>query len=183
MQGRCKVEHFLLICDHQGSVLCWNKHYGQLPRTVRLRQKPRLKAHKPSKLMCAPRLIFQGTTELPRYLAVGNSGMWKFTKRLSEDRGVMSESVPSLIKFLSRWPGCERKSPGWEVSSNWIERFMLGIIQWHGQIDNAVLNPSKRKIISNLQTLRRQMAKTYKLRETGLLSVLKTDGRATLLLL
>lgn len=116
--------------------------------------------HKLSRLMCAPRQIFQGVIEMPRYLAVGNSRMWKFTKGLSEDKGVMSESVPSLMKFLSRWPDCERKSPCWEVSSNWIERFMLGIMQWHRQIDNPVLNPSKRKKLSKLPTLRRQMAKT-----------------------
>jgi len=65
--------------------------------------------------------------------------------------------------FLSRWPGCKKKSPGWEASSS--KRLTCGIVQKQGQTDSPILSPCKKQL-SKLPTLRRQVAKISALKTT-----------------
>lgn len=118
-----------------------------------------------SRLTCAPRQTSQWVTELPRCTVEGNFRIWKAMKGLREvkwGRGsgregdVMGTIAPRLMNILCRWLGCGRKSPVWEESS--YQWYAVTWANWQS------LSPYKRKKLSKLPTLRRQIAKIWKMR-------------------
>lgn len=109
------------------------------------------RGHNLSVLMPTPWWTSQRVTELSRPSVAGNFKICKSSRDLRKEGDNMGANVLILTNFLSRWPGCERKLAGWEVSRN--QRLISGIVQWHKQTNSTTLRPCKWNKISKVPTL------------------------------
>lgn len=174
--SRHKADCFLLIWERYDAAFYWNKQGDQLPQQSGWGRNPDREAttflgwhvhpdEAPERQSCLG-LQLHGTSRL------------EFPKGLRKEKGFMGANLPSLMNFLSRWLGCERKSPGWYVSIR--EREVDAIMQWHGQTNSTVLSPRKGKKINRLLTLWKQMVKTCRMRKPGPLLLFRAGGGAFL---
>lgn len=94
---------------------------------------------------------------------------------------VVGTGLSCLANFLSRWPDCRKKWPGWEASENQEGRQITVGLNWHTLSGSSLLSPCLGKRLNQLLTWRIKDI-THEMKGNGPSSLLGVEGGVFFLL-